>query len=241
MNEESAFRRCIAAIKRESGFTLIEMMVAMVLLGILTAAFADTFSASVNRSSQVQSQNIAMTEVSAALNQFVADFRAASYGDGTTTPIITYSANSLSFYSPDRILPYYHMRRITYSVQGASLIRQVTTSTNTSQTGPPWSGVSSDAGPTSTLFSGLTNPTTIFQYCGQNTAEMALAPGNPTSPQPITWQCNAPSTTDLVNTVVVNVAIEGNPTTVTYNYGAVATLRSSANQAETNGQTGASS
>ena len=235
MSKEPTFRRRIAAIKREGGFTLIEMLVVMTLLGITMAMFAGTFSSITNRSSQVQGQNIGMTEVRGALNQIVNDFRDASYGP-KATPIISDPSNHslFSFYSPDRMQPA-HMRRIKYWVQGTSLMRQVTTSTN--MDGPPWTGVGSDTGPTSTLFSGITNPTSIFQYCGQNTTEMGLAPTNPTSPQPITWQCTAPTSTSTLNTVVVQVGVATNSASPAYYYGTVATLRSTVNQA----QTGASS
>jgi hypothetical protein len=66
---------------------------------------------------------------------------------------------------------------------------------------------------------------------------MGLAPTNPTSPQPITWQCTAPTSTSTLNTVVVQVGVATNPASPAYYYGAVATLRSTVNQA----QTGASS
>jgi prepilin-type N-terminal cleavage/methylation domain-containing protein len=223
MSGMSTFCRRWPAIGREDGFTLIELLVVIVLVGITSAMFAATLSAVVNRSMVVQDQNILQTSVRATLNQLVSDARDASYGD-TTVPIISYTSNSISFYSPDRLQ---HMRRIKYWVDGTSadwfLKRQVTTSTNTG--GPPWNGIGSDTGPIETLFDSIQNPTTIFQYCTSTPRDMALSPTNPTSPQLITWQCTAPATAANLKTVVAQVGVASNPSSTTYYYGAVATLR----------------
>ena len=156
MNGASTVYRRWAAMGREGGFTLIELLVVVVLVGITSAMFATTLGAFVNRSTDVQDQNILQTSVRATLNQLVSDVRDASYGD-TTVPIISYTATSISFYSPDRLG---HMRRIKYWVGGSSadwyMYRQVTTSTNTG--GPPWTGISSDTGPIETLFDSIQNP-----------------------------------------------------------------------------------
>jgi prepilin-type N-terminal cleavage/methylation domain-containing protein len=231
-----AFRARFIAAKNEYGFTLIEMIVVMVLLGITIPMCATTMSAVINRTTRVQTQNIDTTEARAALNLFVSDFQTASYGDTTTTPVISYLASSITFYSPDRMSPY-HMRRVKYWVQGTSLMRQVTTSTNTSTTGPPWSGIGSDTGPIFTLVTGISNTASIFQYCGQNTAEMALANTNPTSTDLITWACTAPTSAATLNTIVANIDFASTATTEPYRYGTVATMRSGVNQP----QTGASS
>ena len=236
MSKYSSFRTRLIAVKNEGGFTLIEMLVVMVMLGITIPMCATTIEAATHQTARVQNQNITMTEVRAGLNLFVSDFQTASYGDTTTTPIVSYSANSITFFSPDRMSPY-HMRRVTYSVQGTSLTRRVTTSTNTSTTGPPWSGISSDTGPIATLFSGLSS-TSIFQYCGQNTSPMQIGATNSSSTDLITWQCSVTGLTQAtVNTVVVQVGIASSAKTAPYHYGTVATLRSSVNQP----QTGASS
>lgn len=223
MNGASTVYRRWAALGREGGFTLIELLVVVVLVGITSAMFATTLGAFVNRSTDVQDQNILQTSVRATLNQLVSDVRDASYGD-TTVPIISYTSSSISFYSPDRLG---HMRRIKYWVGGSSadwyMYRQVTTSTNTG--GPPWTGISSDTGPIETLFDSIQNPTSVFQYCTQTPRDMALAPTNSTSSQLITWQCTAPTAASNLKTMVAQVAITANPTSTPYYYGAVATLR----------------
>lgn len=228
MSGMSAFRRRWAAIRREGGFTLIELMVVMVLIGITTAMFEETFSAFVNRSSQVQAQNISQTEVRAGLNQLVSDVRDASPGDATNVPFVSMpTTTQMIFYSPDRLNPF-HMRRIKYWVNGTTLMRQVTTSTNTSTTGPPWTGITADTGPIWTLFGSIQNPTSIpvFKYCTQTPRDMALDTTNsPTSPLPITWACSTPSAVANVKTVIVNAGIAANPSSPDYYYGAVATLR----------------
>jgi len=226
MSGMSAFRRRWAAIGREGGFTLIELLVVVVLIGITSAMFEATFSAVVNRSSQVQAQNIDQTEARAALNQLVSDVRNASPGDATNLPFASMpTATQMIFYSPDRLTPF-HMRRVKWWVNGTTLMRQVTTSTNTN--GPPWTGITADTGPISTLLSSIQNPTSIpvFKYCTQTPRDMALDTTNsPTSPLPITWACSTPSAVANVKTVIVNAGIAANPSSPDYYYGAVATLR----------------
>ena len=223
MNGVSTFYRRWAAMEREGGFTLIEMLIVVVLVGIMSAMFAATLSAVITRSTAVQEQNTLQTSVRASLNQLVSDVRDASYGD-TTVPIISYTSSSIAFYSPDRLG---HMRRIKYWVGGTSadwyMYRQVTTSTN--KNGPPGTGISSDTGPGETLFDSIRNPTTVFQYCTSTPRDMALSPTNPTSPQLITWQCTAPTDVSYLKTMVTQVAIAPIASSAPYYYGAVATLR----------------
>ena len=208
-------------IRREGGFTLIELLVVMVMIGFTMAAFEAVYGTVVNRSSQVESQNILLTEVRPSLNQLVSDLRDATYGDNTV-PIVAYSANSITFYSPDRQSPP-HMRRIRYFVNGLVLQRQVTISTNTN--GPPWTGIGSDTGPIETLFGTIRNPTSIFKYCVQSPPDMTIDPNNATSPDLITWSCQTPTGADQIKTVVIRTVVSTLSSSQQYNYGAVATLR----------------
>jgi prepilin-type N-terminal cleavage/methylation domain-containing protein len=221
----------LTALRSEDGFTLIELLVVVILIGITSAMFEATFGTVVNRSSQVQSQNILQTEVRASLNQLVSDFRDASYGD-TSSPIdASYGANYITFYSPDRQTPS-HMRKIRYWVDGTTLKRQVIISTNTN--GPPWNRNGTDlknitlptaSDPVESLFSSISNPTAIFKYCIQSPPDMTIDPSNSTSSDLITWSCQAPTSAAQVKTMVVRVVVSTLTSSAQYNYGAVATMR----------------
>jgi prepilin-type N-terminal cleavage/methylation domain-containing protein len=241
---EAPSRTLCSRLARQSGFTLIEMVIVVALLGILSAAFSVALEASVTRSSAVSDQNVLQTEVRAWLNTMVEDFRSATKGDDsnavppwTGSPIIVATNSKITFYSPDRLAPD-KMRRISYWLDGSTLKRQVAMSTNSD--GPPWTGID-DAHDTGTIESVVTNvqappiaaqpgaPNSawasgqIFKYCGQNPSDMeALAES--TAPDPITWTCT-PVSADQARTIVVRLAVTPSPRSSTYTYGAVATLR----------------
>lgn len=217
----SAPSRTTAASQLEDGFTLIELIVVLVLVGIITAMFETTMTTVTHRGAEVQSQNILQTEVRSSLNQLVYDLRNATPPDTTTNAIADgYSATSITFYSPDRQTPA-HMRRITYWVNGSALMRQVTLSTNTN--GPPWTF--GTTGPITTLFGSIRNPTAVFRYCRQAPNDLTIDPTNSTSAELITWKCTTPESATVIKTVVVRTVVSTLTTSSLYNYGAVATLR----------------
>ena len=120
---------------RQDGFTLIELVEAMALLGILTATVAVVLTSLVRQSNDVHEQSVLQTEIRPAVDRLAQDLRQAYGGEGVT-PIETVGDTTLTFLSPDRAEPF-HVRRIAYRVSGLRLERAVATSTDTD--GPPWS------------------------------------------------------------------------------------------------------
>ena len=121
----------------EGGFTLVEMVVAIAVLGILFAIYSLVLSGTIRDSSTVEDQGVAQAEVRAAVDGLAQDFRQAYTGDssGTLTPIGAISGTTVTFYSPDRQTPF-HLRQIQYQLTGGTLQRRVALSTNTN--GYPW-------------------------------------------------------------------------------------------------------
>jgi prepilin-type N-terminal cleavage/methylation domain-containing protein len=226
-------KRWIRIALNECGFTLIELLIVCVLLGITSAMFAVTMGTTVNRSSQVQAQNITQTEVRAELNQLVSDLRDATTG-GKTPPVISYGPGSIVFYSPDRLTPS-HLRRIKYWLNGNNrLLRQITMVTSYDVNGNPIDP--GDTGPietVATVLSPLTGDPAnggwalgqIFKYCVQSPPDMAIDPSNATSPELITWSCQTPTSAATVKTIVVRAVVSPVARSEKFNYGAVATVR----------------
>ncbi|MGA9761908.1 MAG: type II secretion system protein [Gaiellaceae bacterium] len=226
-------KRWIEIARSERGFTLMELLIVIVLLGITSAMFAVTMGTTVDRSSQVQAQNITQTEVRAELNQLVSDLRDATTGT-TTPPILVKDAATVAFYSTDRLTPS-HLRRIKYWLNGNNrLLRQVTMVTSYTADGDPIDP--GDTGPIETIAT-VKSPATgtvgdggwaqgqIFKYCVQSPPDMAIDPSNATSPELITWSCQTPTSAATVKTIVVRAVVSPVSRSEQFNYGAVATVR----------------
>jgi prepilin-type N-terminal cleavage/methylation domain-containing protein len=125
-----------AALRREDGFTLSEMLTSMAVLGIFMAAAAIALSSAIRHSDEVEDQSVIQAEVRGAIQQFANDFRQAYSGDEATFPIESISPTQVTFLSPDRQAPF-HLRRLSYRVSGGELQRARATSTDTD--GAPWS------------------------------------------------------------------------------------------------------
>jgi prepilin-type N-terminal cleavage/methylation domain-containing protein len=126
--------RLAGLLRREDGFTLIEMLTALVVVGILMSAFASIVSAMVTHSTEITAESVAQTQARASIDELARDLRQAYVGDGTSG-IEAFTSSSITFDSPDRATPF-HLRRISYRLSGGVLQRQLTTTTNTD--GPPW-------------------------------------------------------------------------------------------------------
>ena len=127
--------RLSRTLRSEDGFSVIELMVSIAVLGIFFAAFSTVVSSAIRNGSEVQEQAVLQTEVRAAVDSLVADLRQATIaGDTTLSRISTATGTQLTFLSPDRAQPM-HLRRISYRVTGGELQRALATSTNTAA---PW-------------------------------------------------------------------------------------------------------
>lgn len=234
-------------VRSERGFTLVELLMVVVLIGITSAMFATTFGTTISRSSEVSDQNVLQTEVRAALNSVVDDIRSATLGDSTFPILAGYGDSTITFYSPDRLSPD-KMRKVKYFLQGSNcgvsecaLMRQVTYSTNSMPVCSPtcaWTWPGTDS-PAQVLVPSIQAPAVapqagapqsgwsagqIFKYCAQNPLDLRPLEES-TYPDPITWTCTSPGTAANIKTIVFRAAISANPRSTKYNYGAVATLR----------------
>ena len=230
----STLRRRLSALGGEGGFTLIELLVVIVLVGITTAMFETTFGTVVRRSSQVQAQNILMTEARAEINQLITDVRDATTGTDNSPIIGMPTNNTIRVYSPDRLNPD-NLRVVKYWLDGTVLKRQITMVTAYDAQGNPIDP--GDTGPIETIVGSVRSPLSgnpanggwaagqIFKYCIQSPPDMTVDPSNSTSAELITWSCQAPTKASDVKTVVVRIVASPNSSSEQFNYGAVATLR----------------
>ncbi len=126
-------------VRREHGFTLIEMLVVMFIVGIVFAAFGLVISTTVRHAALITNEGVAQHQVRTALDQLTEDLREATVSSSTdTSPFVTtagvMSGTSLTFYAPDQTYSTgdqtdYHLREISYQLSGgepaASVQRQL--------------------------------------------------------------------------------------------------------------------
>jgi prepilin-type N-terminal cleavage/methylation domain-containing protein len=127
-------RRLARRLGSDAGFTLTEMLVVMVFLAMITAAFSLLFSATIRHNSEITEQSVTQGELRAAVDKMTSEAREAYIGDGTSA-ITAVSSSQMTFTFPDRQTPF-HLVRVSYRVSGGSLQRAFEVSTNTD--GPPW-------------------------------------------------------------------------------------------------------
>jgi prepilin-type N-terminal cleavage/methylation domain-containing protein len=135
----------LQSLKRENGFTLVELMVAMPLMLLVMGGLTIMLTTLTHWSSHTQEETSLQTESRAALNTLEYQLRGAFIGDGTT-PITAATATSITFTTPDQYpatvagttLSSFHLLQVSYQVTGGMLQRQSKTSSNTYPTAPPW-------------------------------------------------------------------------------------------------------
>jgi prepilin-type N-terminal cleavage/methylation domain-containing protein len=155
-------------IRDERGFTIPELLVTMVLLGIVLTAFAQMLITSSKTSNRVEEQAALQGEVRASIDRLMSDFRQAT-NSTTSSPVVAVSGTSFTFDSPDRSTPY-HLRRISYRLVNGQLDRSSTLSTDSD--GAPWVWPP-QAGAWIPQVTSITNPTpfTFFDGSGVQTTD----------------------------------------------------------------------
>lgn len=154
----------LARIARDRrGFTLVELLVGMVILGIVLGSMASLLSAIYNTGTQTVEAGTLQDEARSAVDTLVADLRQAYTGDTATTLVASFSSTAITFYSPDRQQPF-HLRKIAYQKSGTTLQRAFATSTDTD--GTPWLGLTTLGAWRNVASSIVANPggTPVFSY-----------------------------------------------------------------------------
>ena len=118
----------------QDGFTLIELVISMAVIGIIFMVFSVVMGSTIRTSTEVQEDSVLQGEVRATVDAIAKDLRQAYTGNGTPA-LETMTGTQLQFLSPDRKTPF-HLRRISYRLTGQQIQRAMATSTNTGQ--PPW-------------------------------------------------------------------------------------------------------
>jgi type II secretory pathway component PulJ len=149
--------RLRARLRDERGVGLIELLVSLMLIGVIVAAWSSLTTATVKSNGRTQELATLGTEVRAAVDTLAADLREAQC-NGTTKPVTTSTTTQLTFYSPDRLTPF-HLRQVSYRLSGGQLQRAIATSTDND--GAPWSIPA--LGAWTTMLGSVTN-TSIFTY-----------------------------------------------------------------------------
>jgi len=154
---------------QQGGFTLVELLSAMSVFGIVLATFAMVMSSAIRHSGEVEQQSNQQLEARTAITTMSQDLRQVYDGDSNlaTSPIQSIFANQITFLSPDRQLPF-HLRRITYRLQGTTLERATLISTDTD--GYPWSGISASPSAFKPVVRDVANSGTqpVFRYLDAN-------------------------------------------------------------------------
>jgi Tfp pilus assembly protein PilW len=120
--------------RREDGFSVVELLVTTIVLGVVFAAFSLVLTSTVHHGSDVRERALLQAEARGAIDRLASELRQA-YTGSSSAPVETASPTQITFLSPDRAQPF-HLRRISYRLNGGMFERAVATSTDTD--GAPW-------------------------------------------------------------------------------------------------------
>jgi type II secretory pathway component PulJ len=150
------------AERDDAGISLVEVAVVVALLGLVMGFVFNTLWGGMRHAAEIDERSQTQAEARLAVDTLVRDLRQSWVGVQLTAPIETMTANTITFLSPDRQTPF-HLRRITYRLNGTTLERRVQVSTNTGS--PPWTWGAA-AGPFVPVLQGVRN-TAVFTYRNQ--------------------------------------------------------------------------
>jgi prepilin-type N-terminal cleavage/methylation domain-containing protein len=162
-----------ARLRSEEGFSLVELLTVLVLMGILLPALALMLTTTVHWTSETQEDSVLQTEARGAIDRLTSELRQAYSGD-TTSPITSITPQSgtyLTFLTPDRTVPAsdgsdaFHELKVSYRLNGNTLERASWSSTNTtpSATAPTWTFPATPAKWIKVLGS-IRNPSSVFTF-----------------------------------------------------------------------------
>jgi prepilin-type N-terminal cleavage/methylation domain-containing protein len=153
--------------KGEHGFTVIELLISMVMIGIIVGPLATMLAYVDSSSHDTMTQDAYLSQARNAVEQIVSDIREAYTSSATMTAVVSLSGTQITFYAPDTATPF-HLREISYRLSSGNIQRAYATSSNTQ--GPPWTIPA--LGSWMTTLSSVTNAT-LFTYQDANGATTA--------------------------------------------------------------------
>jgi prepilin-type N-terminal cleavage/methylation domain-containing protein len=154
-------RRLARRLGSDAGFSLTEMLVVLVFLGVISAAFSMLFSSTIRHQDEIEEQSVTQGELRAGVDRMISEARGAYIGTGAS-PIEAVSSSQFTFTVPDKASSF-RLVRVSYRVASGQLQRAFEASTNTG--GPPWTfavgGTPTNWAP---VVSNVTSPTPFSFY-----------------------------------------------------------------------------
>jgi len=229
-------KRALRALRGESGFTMIELIVAMPIMLVVMGGLVLMLTTVTHWSSQTQEETTLQMETRAAVNRLESEIRGAFIGNGTPE-ITSATATSITFTTPDewgttisgtapnQTEQAFHLLKVSYQLSNGTLQRQFATSTNTFPNAPTLQAWSFGAtGPWSTVIGqtglGTITNSSIFTYY------------NLQGMQSIPWTAMSFPITSTVGIKAVGINLtlsSGGPQPVKYNVNEIVSLRQTDN------------